>query len=506
MRKLDDKIEDFVQNSRAYYMREFGKIHRARRLPLSWNFAAFVFGPLWGSWRRMWGFFWVFMLLELFAWVQVFRGLWSEAGGATRLRYEQMVISIAKRKEELQKLIASGEQAAADNSSKVLAGLESTAASLQQQLAQENLNDVLIWGVVMLLLFKVIQGFYANIAYEKRYIGWYINPAVVGRGVDIRELGLGLFFCALTWPITIFRFTASKPDALLAGIFGEGFSITEFPIKKQIFNPIAGFCDRVFDWMANYFGDFFNGITSAINMLVNSLEVLLLDTPWPVVIVVCGVMAFRMAGRNVAMLTVATMFYLALMGLWEASMITVALIGVGTALCLIFGIPLGIFLGRSKKLQVMTWPILDLMQTMPAFVYLIPIIAFFGTGKPPGVLATVIFAMPPVVRLTALGIRNVPENTKEAAVAFGCSNWQLLRYVEVPLAMPSIMTGINQTIMMGLSMVVLASLIGAEGLGALILEALQYAAKGQGLLAGIAILLCAMAIDRTIQGRYKRSR
>jgi len=138
----------------------------------------------------------------------------------------------------------------------------------------------------------------------------------------------------------------------------------------------------------------------------------------------------------------------------------------------------------------MAEPVLDFMQTMPAFVYLIPIIAFFGTGKPPGVLATIIFAMPPVIRLTALGMRGVPETTKEAAVAFGC--------------LPSIMTGINQTILMSLSMVVIASLIGAEGLGASILEALQYAAKGQGLLAGLAILFCAMVIDRVAQGMYRK--
>ena len=506
MKKLDDGVGDFVQNSADYYLREFGKIQCAKSVPLSWNWAAFAFGPLWGAWRRMWGFFWAFMLLELFAWVQVFRGLWSEAGGPIRLRYEQLLVNIAKRKEELEKLIASGEQVAAENSSKVLAGLESMAAKLQQQLEQESLSSVLILGLVLLLFFKVFEGLYANIAYEKRYLHWRIHPGVTKKGGDMRNLGWGLFFSLLIWPVTIFRFTASKPDSLLVDLFGKGFSITEFPLKKQLFNPVAGFFDRAFDWMALYFGDFFNGITNAINMLVRSLEVVLIDTPWPVVITICGVMAFRMAGRRVAILTVATLAYLGLMGLWEASMITVALIGAGTALCLIFGIPLGIVLGRSPKLQAITWPVLDLMQTMPAFVYLIPIIAFFGTGKPPGVLATIIFAMPPVVRLTALGIRNVPDSTKEAAVAFGCSSWQLLRHVEVPLAMPSIMTGINQTIMMGLSMVVLASLIGAEGLGALILEALQYAAKGQGLLAGLAILLCAMAIDRTIQGYYKRSR
>ena len=145
------------------------------------------------------------------------------------------------------------------------------------------------------------------------------------------------------------------------------------------------------------------------------------------------------------------------------------------------------------------------MQTMPAFVYLIPIIAFFGTGKPPGVLATLVFGMPPVIRLTALGIRGVPETTKEAAVAFGCTRWTLLKDIEIPLAMLSIMTGVNQTILMCLSMVVIASLIGAKGLGQDVLIALQYAAKGQGMLAGLAILFCAMVIDRIVQGHYRRS-
>jgi glycine betaine/proline transport system permease protein len=206
----------------------------------------------------------------------------------------------------------------------------------------------------------------------------------------------------------------------------------------------------------------------------------------------------------VAIFTAAALAYLAFMGLWEMSMITVALIGTGAFLCVLFGIPLGIWFGKSSRAYRFAEPVLDFMQTMPAFVYLIPIIAFFGTGKPPGVLATIIFAMPPVIRLTALGMRGVSETTKEAAVAFGCSRWQLLRNVELPLAMPSIMTGINQTILMSLSMVVIASLIGAEGLGALILEALQYAAKGQGLLGGLAILFCAMVIDRIAQGSYRR--
>ena len=183
---------------------------------------------------------------------------------------------------------------------------------------------------------------------------------------------------------------------------------------------------------------------------------------------------------------------------------TVALVGAAVFLCVIFGIPLGIWFGKSQRAYKIAEPVLDLMQTLPAFVYLIPIIAFFGTGNPPGILATIIFGMPPVIRLTALGMRGVPKTIIEAAEAFGASKRQLLRDVEIPLALPSIMTGVNQTILMCLSMVVIISLIGGGGLGQEILIALQYAAKGPGLLGGIAILLCAMVIDRIVQGAFRR--
>ena len=161
-------------------------------------------------------------------------------------------------------------------------------------------------------------------------------------------------------------------------------------------------------------------------------------------------------------------------------MATVALLGAAAFLCLIFGIPLGIWFGKKDRAYQIALPVLDFMQTMPAFVYLIPIIAFFGTGKPPGVLATIIFGMPPVIRLTALGMRQVPDGTKEAALAFGCTKGMLLREVEIPLAMPSIMTGVNQTILMCLSMVVIASLIGAGGLGKKRARGASICRKGPG--------------------------
>ena len=358
-----------------------------------------------------------------------------------------------------------------------------------------------------MLLVKLIEGLYANFAYEKQYLRWRAN-APVQSGVSKNGVIFGCFLMIAIWPLTLFRFTVADPDgklsALTGGFLGGKIPITEFPVGKQIFAKLARLGDAGFEWLATNFSHVFDGITKAIRTVLEGLEIILIDTPWPVVMVVIVVMAFRLAGIRVAIFTAASLLYLAFMGLWEISMITVALIGAGAFLCILFGIPLGIWFGKSKRAYAMAEPVLDFMQTMPAFVYLIPIIAFFGTGKPPGVLATIIFAMPPVIRLTALGMRGVPETTKEAAVAFGCSKWQLLRNVEIPLAMPSIMTGINQTILMSLSMVVIASLIGAEGLGASILEALQYAAKGQGLLAGLAILFCAMVIDRIAQGMYRK--
>ena len=352
---------------------------------------------------------------------------------------------------------------------------------------------ILFVGLALLVAIKIIEGFYANVAYEKQYLRWRADPKTPS-GISWASAAFGGFLLLAIWPLTIYRFTFAKPWEF----------ITEFPMKKEWFTPTANWMEGGFDWLAVEFGSVFKGVTGAIRAVLDGLEVVLVQTPWPVVMLVIIVMAWRLAGPRVAVFTAASLAYLATFGLWEVSMITVALLGAAAFLCLLFGIPLGIWFGKSPRAYAAALPVLDFMQTMPAFVYLIPIIAFFGTGKPPGVLATIIFAMPPVIRLTALGMRQVPEGTKEAARAFGCTRWQLLRNVEIPLAMPSIMTGINQTILMCLSMVVIASLIGAGGLGANILEALQYAAKGQGMLAGLAILFCAMVIDRIIQGMYKR--
>ena len=510
--ELGARVSTFVQHNGTYYTQEFDKIHQAstEQRVWSWNSAAALAGSLWAAWRHLVGFFWILLLLELLALVQIGRGIWGQAGGELVLRHQKLLENIAARQQQLQEVSAAGKHAAAETASRIIANLTQVAERLEQQIGQESNVALLYIGIVMLLLIKIFAGFYANKIYQKKYRRWHIRSSSESSGYSWRSCAIGALLLVAIVPLTIFRFVALNPDQTLAnlsgGWLGTKLTITKFPLGREIFNHAARLGDNAFAWAITEFGQVFDGVVRAVVMLLDSLEVVFLSTPWPVVMLVLVVMAFRLAGARVAIFTAASLAYLALFGLWEISMITVALIGAGAGICIIFGIPIGIWFGRDARAYRIAEPVLDFMQTMPTFVYLIPIIAFFGTGKPPGVLVTIIFAIPPVIRLTALGIRNVPDDTEEAALAFGCSSWQLLWKVQLPLATPSIMAGINQTILMSLSMVVIASLIGAEGLGALILEALQYAAKGQGLLAGLAILLCAMVMDRIAQGFYRRKR
>ena len=205
-----------------------------------------------------------------------------------------------------------------------------------------------------------------------------------------------------------------------------------------------------------------------------------------------------------AIFTVASLAYIGVLGLWEAAMISIVLVGAASLVCILVGIPLGVWFSRNERAYVFARPVLDLMQTIPPFVYLIPIIAFFGTGRVPGVLATIIFAMPPVIRLTTLGLRHVSPNVKEAARAFGATPWQVLTGVELPLATPSIMTGVNQTILFQSVDGCDCFIDRRQRAGQEVLVALQLVTKGQGILAGLAILFCAMMLDRIVQGRFKR--
>jgi glycine betaine/proline transport system permease protein len=248
---------------------------------------------------------------------------------------------------------------------------------------------------------------------------------------------------------------------------------------------------------------FFDGLTAAIRWLLDAMEVALVQTPWIVVAALIVLLTWLTAGLRMAIWSGAFLAYMGLLGFWEKAMTTLALLGTAALLSIVIGIPLGMFSARRPRFYAFIQPIMDFMQTMPAFVFMVPVIAFFGVGKPAAVIVTMIFGGTPVVRLTVLGLRGVPESVREAAISFGANKWYLLTKVDLPLASPSIRAGINQTIMLSLAMVVVASLIGAKGLGEDVLEALQYANVGQGILAGFAILFCAMILDRIVQGQRK---
>ncbi|WZH78625.1 proline/glycine betaine ABC transporter permease [Alcaligenes sp. SDU_A2] len=239
------------------------------------------------------------------------------------------------------------------------------------------------------------------------------------------------------------------------------------------------------------------------------VERVLQSVPAWVVLALTGALAAWSQRRYLPpLLYVAGLYLIGAMGLWDKLMQTFALVLVATFFSVLIGIPVGVLAARSRVLRRVLTPVLDVMQTMPSFVYLIPVLMLFGLGKVPAVLATVVYALPPLIRLTSLGLRQVDPNVMEAAQAYGVTRWQMLTKVTLPLARPSIMAGINQTTMMALSMVVVASMIGAQGLGEDVLAGIQTLDIGRGLQAGIAIVILAIVMDRISQsyGRSQRRR
>jgi len=264
---------------------------------------------------------------------------------------------------------------------------------------------------------------------------------------------------------------------------------------------IGGVFEQYLEWVRTNLGPLLDSIGVGVRAMVEALEAGLMLLPAWAWIPAFAALAWWLAGRGVALFTAAGMSLIAYgMGLWTATMETLALVLASTTIALILGIPLGIAAAKRTWMHRLLRPVLDFMQTMPAFVYLIPAVLLFRIGAVPGVLATVIFAMPPVVRLTGLGIRQVPVEVVEASKAFGATPWQQLWKVELPVAMPTILAGINQTIMLALSMVVIAALIGAGGLGQDVLTGVTQLKIGLGFESGLAVVILAIFLDRVTQG------
>jgi len=257
--------------------------------------------------------------------------------------------------------------------------------------------------------------------------------------------------------------------------------------------------EHVINWMQESFAVFFDMIRVSIKAVLNASESALLLPPPFVLILILVVIAYLTAKRGVAIFTLLGFLLIYFMGLWELTMATLALILTAAMLALIIAIPLGIWSSKNDVLKSIIRPILDFMQTLPAFIYLIPAVIFFELGEVPGVIATLIFSLPPAVRLTDLGIRQVPSEIREAAESFGASPAQMLFKAELPVATPTIMAGVNQTIMLALSMVVIAGMIGAGGLGNEVLRGLQQMDLPAGFEAGISIVILAIFLDRVTQ-------
>jgi len=268
---------------------------------------------------------------------------------------------------------------------------------------------------------------------------------------------------------------------------------------------IGGAVDTAVNYVLDNFTPALDGIAAAIGFVTGGILSGLNSVPMPVGIAILVLLSLWRVGIGFAVFTGVALWLVQDMGLWGATMETLSLVIAATILAMVVGLPLGIAMAREDKVAAVVRPVLDLMQTMPAFVYLIPAAMFFGLGAVPGTIATVIFAMPPVVRLTNLGIRQVHGEFIEAGQAFGCTASQLLFKVQLPNALPSIMAGINQTIMLSLSMVVIASMIGAGGLGNTVLTGIQRLDVGTGFEGGLAVVILAVILDRLTQSLGKEA-
>jgi glycine betaine/proline transport system permease protein len=263
--------------------------------------------------------------------------------------------------------------------------------------------------------------------------------------------------------------------------------------------------DAGFKGFTREYGETIEMIFEPVKQFMIWAEDFMLDTPWPIILVlIAGLVWLGSRSWKIVVGTVVTLLLIGFFDMWEDTMKTVSMTFVATMLAIIVGIPIGILMSRSEMVQRIVTPVLDVMQTMPAFVYLIPVVMLLGIGKVPGLISVIIYAIPPIIRLTNLGIRLVDKDILEAGDAFGASSWQRLTKIQMPLALPTIMAGINQTIMMALSMVVVASMIGVQGLGQPVLKAIANQYFTLGIFNGLAIVGIAIIFDRASQAYGKR--
>jgi glycine betaine/proline transport system permease protein len=263
--------------------------------------------------------------------------------------------------------------------------------------------------------------------------------------------------------------------------------------------PIGDWVSNIVNWLVVNAGPLFDAIRWPIEQVLDNFEAFLLWLPWYVVLLAVAAIAWFKTGWKIALISAGGLLLVGFMGYWDVTMTTLSMILTALVFCVVVGIPLGILMAKNEWVENVTRPVLDAMQTIHPFVYLVPIVMLFGIGKVPGTLATIIFALPPIARLTNLGIRHVPGGVVEAGESFGTSDLQLLFEIQLPLALPSIMAGLNQTLMLALSMVVIVALIAGGGLGGEIYASVSSMQIGRAVESGLAVLILAIVLDRISQ-------
>jgi len=488
-----ENIRTFVRTNPDYYIRNFDKIGASSRFTPTFNLMAGLFGPIWFGARGLWSWALPFLILEALAFVQIARGLFGDLAADAMARIASIEGTLELRRQQLAAAIESNSDRV-DAFQRTVDSLEANIGGIRAEaeaLAAEG-PTIVLTGIALLIVVKVIQAIVANWALEARFSEW-LSDRSVRSGLPPQHIVLSALFMVIIVVTAMVHYSFPGRYSLLS----------TFPTDPDIRLTGITLVENFIAWCVSNSEAFFDGMTFAIRSLLDALEVILVQTPWIVIVSLIVLLTWLTAGLRTAIYSGAFLAYMGLLGFWEAAMTTLALLGTAALLSNAIGIPLGMFAARRPRFYAFIQPIMDFMQTMPAFVFMVPVIAFFGVGKPAAVIVTMIFGGTPVVRLTVLGLRGVPESVREAAISFGANKWYLLTKVDLPLASPSIRAGINQTIMLSLAMVVVASLIGAKGLGEDVLEALQYANVGQGILAGFAILFCAMILDRIVQGARK---
>ncbi|MDC1341019.1 ABC transporter permease subunit [Oceanospirillaceae bacterium] len=487
------QVAEFVRTNVNYYDKQFTRIGNDSRFVWTFNLWAGIIGPTWFAARGMWNWGLIFLIAETFALVQIVRGLFGDLATKAWDRIANIEGTLELRRQQL--------AAAIENNTDKVDVYRRTVESLENaiggiRLEAEQLEGtglaITLGGIASLIGVKIIQTVTANTLFEQRFSEWLLDSNIVS-GMPTKHILLASCFVMLIISATVTHYS-------FPGLYPW---LIEFPTEHGIRLASIDCVENLFAYAVINGEAFFDFITYGIRLMLEGLELIFVQTPWMVIASFIILLTWLSAGLRPAVYSGAFLLYIGLLGFWEKSMTTLALLGTAACLSILIGIPLGLYCARRVKFYAFIRPIMDFMQTMPAFVFMIPVIAFFGTGKAAAVVTTMIFGGTPVVRLTVLGLRGVPEHVREAAISFGASKWYLLTRVDLPLAGPSIRAGINQTIMLSLAMVVVASLIGAKGLGEDVLEALQYANVGQGILAGFAILFCAMMLDRIVQGERK---